>query len=70
MAATAANPTLAHSHDALGPEAHSHFHGSSAVEHGHSHEALDGPGSYAAREMPIITGRDWNERAFTVGIGG
>lgn len=57
-----------HSHDGLGP--HSLSHEFKAAEHGHSHEILDGPGSYTHREMPIITGRDWNERAFTVGIGG
>ncbi|KAL9012599.1 MAG: hypothetical protein Q9173_002641 [Seirophora scorigena] len=57
-----------HSHDGLGP--HSHSHEFNAAEHGHSHDILDGPGSYASREMPIIAGRDWTERAFTVGIGG
>lgn len=57
-----------HSHD--GVQTHSHDHAMSAVEHGHTHEILDGPGSYMGREMPIIEGRDWNERAFTVGIGG
>jgi hypothetical protein len=41
-----------------------------AVEHGHSHELLNGPGSYLGREMPLIEGRDWKDRAFTVGIGG
>lgn len=57
-----------HSHN--GGDPHSHDRDSSAAEHGHSHEILDGPGSYFSREMPIIDGRDWNERAFTVGIGG
>ncbi|KAJ9664893.1 hypothetical protein H2201_004945 [Coniosporium apollinis] len=60
----AAEQPHSHSHD--GP---SHSHGGSA-DHGHSHEILDGPGSYLGREMPIIEGRDWKERAFTVGIGG
>ncbi|KAI4215710.1 MAG: hypothetical protein LQ351_001697 [Letrouitia transgressa] len=55
-----------HSHDDLS----THSHGFNTTEHGHSHEILDGPGSYAAREMPLTAGRDWNERAFTVGIGG
>ena len=59
-----------HSHDGLSPHSHSHSHEFSAAEHGHSHEILDGPGSYTLREMPIVTGRDWSERAFTVGIGG
>ncbi|KAL8800477.1 MAG: hypothetical protein Q9182_005149 [Xanthomendoza sp. 2 TL-2023] len=57
-----------HSHDGLDP--HSHSHEFNASEHGHSHEILDGPGSYMGREMPIIADRDWNDRAFTVGIGG
>lgn len=66
MAATSIS--LPHSHD--GSDMHSHLYEVDATEHGHSHEILDGPGSYALREMPIIQGRDWNERAFTVGIGG
>lgn len=57
---------MAHSHD--GGLGHSHddpFNG-----HGHSHDILDGPGSYVNREMPLIEGRDWKDRAFTIGIGG
>ena len=53
----------AHSHDGV---SHSH----AGTEHGHSHEILDGPGSFLGREMPINEGRDWRERAFTIGIGG
>ncbi|KAK3493275.1 putative Ni-binding urease accessory protein [Neurospora crassa] len=55
---------------------HSHSHdfnsqsGFNAQEHGHSHEILDGPGSFLGREMPIVEGRNWDERAFTIGIGG
>ncbi|KAI9820775.1 MAG: hypothetical protein M1827_005146 [Pycnora praestabilis] len=55
-----------HSHDG----SPSHSHAGNAVDHGHSHEILDGPGSYVGRELPIIEGRNWKERAFTVGIGG
>ncbi|KAF2839614.1 urease accessory protein UreG [Patellaria atrata CBS 101060] len=55
-----------HSHDD-GP---SHSHDNAVADHGHTHEILDGPGSYLGREMPIIEGRVWEERAFTVGIGG
>ncbi|MCJ1448091.1 MAG: hypothetical protein MMC23_008604 [Stictis urceolatum] len=55
-----------HSHDD-GP---AHSHEFNAAEHGHSHEILDGPGSFLGREMPIVQGRDWHDRAFTVGIGG
>jgi urease accessory protein len=54
---------MAHSHS------HSHSHDNIA-DHGHSHEILDGPGSYVNREMPLIEGRDWKDRAFTIGIGG
>lgn len=57
-----------HSHDDFSDHSHSHSHPNG--DHGHSHEILDGPGSWANREMPIIEGRDWKERAFTVGIGG
>jgi urease accessory protein len=64
---------MSHSHSHDGP-AHSHSHDhardQAALDHGHTHEILDGPGSYMGREMPIIEGRDWSERAFTVGIGG
>jgi urease accessory protein len=57
---------VAHTHDSV-----SHAHdGTSAAEHGHSHEILDGPGSYLGREMPIVEGRNWHDRAFTIGIGG
>ncbi|KAK3345413.1 CobW/HypB/UreG, nucleotide-binding domain-containing protein [Neurospora tetraspora] len=66
-----------HSHDhGDGGHPHSHSHdfnsqsGFNAQEHGHSHEILDGPGSYLGREMPIVEGRNWDERAFTIGIGG
>lgn len=60
--------TMAHSHSHDGGVGHSHddpFNG-----HGHSHDILDGPGSYINREMPLIEGRDWKDRAFTIGIGG
>ena len=55
-----------HSHSHDGGASHSH----AAADHGHTHEILDGPGSFLGREMPIIEGRDWKDRAFTVGIGG
>jgi urease accessory protein len=59
-----------HSHDGV------HFHAAHSndtfnpAEHGHSHEILDGPGSYLGREMPLTEGRNWADRAFTIGIGG
>ncbi|KAF1808550.1 urease accessory protein UreG [Eremomyces bilateralis CBS 781.70] len=55
----------AHSHDGT---THSHSH--AAADHGHTHEILDGPGSYLGREMPLIEGRNWDDRAYTIGIGG
>jgi len=68
---------MEHSHDHNGSHSHSHFHdhahdhaNGTHGEHGHSHEILDGPGSYLHREMPIVENRDWKERAFTIGIGG
>ncbi|TLD28463.1 hypothetical protein PspLS_03164 [Pyricularia sp. CBS 133598] len=64
---------MAHSHSHDGSAPHSHSHDGStfnAQEHGHSHEILTGPGSYLGREMPIVEGRDFTERAFTIGIGG
>lgn len=58
-----------HSHD--GVHSHSHSHDTfNPAEHGHSHEILDGPGSYLGREMPLTEGRNWADRAFTIGIGG
>ncbi|PLB40215.1 urease accessory protein UreG [Aspergillus candidus] len=56
---------MSHSHSHDGELGHSH-----AAEHGHSHEILDGPGSYINRELPLVEGRDWKERTFTIGIGG
>ena len=47
-----------------GGHPHDHSHG----PHGHTHEKLDGPGLFQAREKPLP--RDFGERAFTVGIGG
>lgn len=58
---------MSHTHDHPGGHAHSH---DNANAHGHEHEILDGPGSYLARELPIVEGRNWEERAFTIGIGG
>lgn len=61
---------MAHSHDG-GLTSHDHaLGGFNAAEHGHSHEILDGPGSYTLRKLPLTEGRDWEDRAFTIGIGG
>lgn len=58
----------AHTHD--GSVTYPHTHEFDAAKHGHSHEILDGPGSYTLRELPLVVDRKWEERAFTVGIGG
>ncbi|KAG8755931.1 hypothetical protein FRC12_010733 [Ceratobasidium sp. 428] len=55
-----------HSHDNL----HSHGGTWTPMEHGHTHEHLEHAGKFAERDMPDYTGRDWNERGFTIGIGG
>ena len=44
-----------------------HDHGQSH-DHGHSHEHMDHPGKYD--ERPSSHDRDWEERSFTVGLGG
>ncbi|KAJ7070045.1 urease accessory protein UreG [Mycena amicta] len=55
-----------HSHDG-GPQ-HSHDHG--VGEHGHTHEHLDHAGKFAERDLPDYSLRNFEERGFTVGIGG
>lgn len=52
--------------------AHTHDGGLSAAarDHGHTHEAMEHPGKFALRDVPTFEGRNWTERAFTVGIGG
>ncbi|KAL2427856.1 Urease accessory protein G [Exophiala dermatitidis] len=59
-----------HSHDGGASHSHDHDHPNGAAPHGHSHEILEGPGSYIHREMPLVEGRDFKDRAFTIGIGG
>ncbi|EAU85940.2 urease accessory protein ureG [Coprinopsis cinerea okayama7 len=56
-----------HSHDG-GATSHSHGHGLN--EHGHTHEHLEHPGKYAERDLPDYSSRNFEERGFTVGIGG
>lgn len=55
-----------HSHD----NGVNHSHDDPFGGHGHSHDILDGPGSYLNREMPLTEERDWKDRAYTIGIGG
>ncbi len=42
---------------------HHHHHGN-----GHTHDHADHPGHFHERELPLD--RDFNQRAFTVGVGG
>jgi len=63
------NPNAAradHTHDAQ--REHIHVHGPG--EHGHTHEHLDHPGKYSERDMPEFASRNFEERGFTIGIGG
>ncbi|KAG0329271.1 hypothetical protein BGZ99_002820 [Dissophora globulifera] len=40
------------------------------IEHGHRHEQIDTAGKFVERALPAFENRDWDERTFTVGIGG
>lgn len=60
-----------HLHSSLKQEpSHSHEHSHAAMEHGHSHEHLEHAGLFEERDQPAFGTRNWQERAFTVGIGG
>ncbi|WVQ70728.1 urease accessory protein UreG [Cryptococcus sp. DSM 104548] len=69
---------VSHSHDGSThhEHGHGHFHDDGAgglwtpEEHGHTHEHLEHAGKFAERDMPDYSGRNWEERAFTIGIGG
>jgi urease accessory protein len=56
-----------HDHDDHDHDHHDHHHHHHG-EHGHTHEKWATPGLFADREPP--KGRDYVQRAFTVGIGG
>ncbi|KAJ2438611.1 hypothetical protein GGF42_008240, partial [Coemansia sp. RSA 2424] len=62
--------TADHSHSHSHSHDHSHSHGHHSHDHGHSHDVLDHPGRYHDRAPFNRVGRDWGERAFTIGIGG
>ncbi|KAF8133398.1 urease accessory protein UreG [Boletus edulis] len=61
-----ASTNLSHAHE-QGGVVHSHDHGG---DHGHTHEHLDHAGKFAERDLPDYTSRNFQERGFTVGIGG
>lgn len=54
-------------HGAASDHRHHHRHDHDH-DHGHTHEHLDHPGHFHLRELPL--NRDFNRRAFTVGVGG
>jgi len=64
-AAHAATAPHSHSHDS-GATSHSH----DAGEHGHTHEHLEHAGKFSERDMPDYSLRNFEERGFTIGIGG
>lgn len=47
---------------------HSHEHGPG--EHGHTHEHLENAGKFSDRDLPDYSLRNFEERGFTIGIGG
>jgi urease accessory protein len=52
-------------------ETHSHSHSHSHDGgHGHSHDDIELPGLFTHRPMPDLERRDFDERAFTVGVAG
>ncbi|KAF7299317.1 Urease accessory protein UreG [Mycena indigotica] len=57
-----------HSHDGDAHHSHSHSHGPG--DHGHTHEHLEHAGKFAERDLPDYSTRNFEERGFTVGIGG
>lgn len=65
--AASAQGVTSHSHE-HGNSSHTHAHG--PEEHGHTHEHLESAGKFSEREMPSYSSRNFEERGFTVGIGG
>lgn len=73
----------AHDHDHSHDHSHAHDHHSTpisnntnsglsqaAIEHGHAHEIMEHAGKFTERDLPDYSMRNWEERAFTIGIGG
>lgn len=56
--------------DATAAGGHTHSGAAAAADHGHTHDIMDHPGKFNDRQLPNYDNRNWNERAFTVGIGG
>ncbi|RXW23412.1 hypothetical protein EST38_g2467 [Candolleomyces aberdarensis] len=66
-ASSTSEPSGGHTHSHDGQASHSHDHGG---DHGHTHEQLDHPGKFHERDLPDYSSRNFEERGFTVGIGG
>ncbi|TFK20589.1 urease accessory protein ureG [Coprinopsis marcescibilis] len=67
---SASGDSLPHTHSHDGSSGQSHGHGGPGQEHGHTHEHMEHPGRYAERDLPDYSVRNFEERGFTVGIGG
>ncbi|KAF9534526.1 CobW/HypB/UreG, nucleotide-binding domain-containing protein [Crepidotus variabilis] len=65
LGSTETNSGLNYTHD-HGSGSHSHVAG----DHGHTHEQLDHPGKYHERDIPDYSTRNFEDRGFTIGIGG
>lgn len=59
-----------HSAPVAGSEGGAHGHSHAGGDHGHTHDVMDHPGKFNDRVLPNYASRNWDERAFTVGIGG
>ncbi|KAK7466465.1 hypothetical protein VKT23_005186 [Stygiomarasmius scandens] len=57
---------IEHTHSHEGGVSHSHEPG----DHGHTHEHYDHAGKYSERDLPDYSSRNFEERGFTIGIGG
>ncbi|KAH8982781.1 urease accessory protein UreG [Lactarius hatsudake] len=62
---TSGSPSTTRPHETGG-----HTHTQGTGEHGHTHDHLDHPGRFQERDMPEYASRNFEERGFTVGIGG
>ncbi|KAF8583363.1 urease accessory protein UreG [Ramaria rubella] len=61
---------LSSSADAGTPHSNSAPHSHDHNEHGHTHEHLEHAGKFSERDLPDFSSRNWDERGFTIGIGG
>ncbi|KAF5381222.1 hypothetical protein D9757_007847 [Collybiopsis confluens] len=64
--ASSAHAEHTHTHNFDGGTSHTH----GLEDHGHTHEHLDHAGKFAERDLPDYSKRGFEERGFTIGIGG